>query len=303
MAKSKAYWNKRQTQWIRNQDKADLVVSNRLKKQYSKTARELENEIAGYFNRYGKDEVLEYRTMLQDLSEKDKNLLYQDLDAFAEKYPNYEHLMPVRESVYKLNRMQGLHYSTQMKLLELGAIEQEKFEKHLLQTYGKNYEALMSELGMGGSFNAMNDEIAKNTVFTKWIDDKNFSDRIWINKDKLMSQLRNGYRDALIRGDNYDKITAMIVKRLDVGAYDARRLVWTESSFVLNQSHTRPYLDAGLKEYELNAIMDSRTSDICRNLDGERFKFDEMVVGENFPPLHAFCRTTFISVDLDKLLD
>lgn len=303
MAKSKSYWQKRQTQWIKNQDKADDVVSKRLEKQYQKTAKELENEIAGYFNRYGKEEVLEYRIMLKDLSKKDRDLLYQDMETFAEKYPQYEHLMPVRESVYKLNRMQGLHYSTQLKLLELGAIEQQEFEKHLLQTYGKNYEALMSELGMGGPFNAMNDKIAKSTVFTKWIDEKNFSDRIWNNKEKLMNQLRNNYRDALIRGDSYAKITEMIVKRLNVGAYDARRLVWTESSFVLNQAHTRPYIDAGVDEYKLDAIRDSRTSEICRELDGEVFRFDEIVVGENFPPLHAFCRSTFIGVGLDRLLD
>lgn len=303
MSKNKAYWDKRHIQWIKNQDKADNVTASRLERDYKRVARDLENDIAGYFNRYGKDDVLEYRTMLKGLSKKDKELLYQDMETFAEKYPQYEHLMPVRESVYKLNRMQGLHYSAELKLLEMGAIEQEVFERHLLETYGNNYEALMVELGMGGPFNAMNDEIARRTVFTRWIDDKNFSDRIWANKEKLMSQLRNEYRNALVRGVNYAKITEMIAKRLDVGAYDARRLVWTESSFILNQAHVRPYIDAGLEEYAINAIMDSRTSDICRELDGERFRFDEIVVGENFPPLHPMCRSTFIGVGLDKLLD
>lgn len=303
MAKSKAYWNKRQEQWIKNQDKADLVVSNRLKRQYSITARELENEIAGYFNRYGKDNVIQYREMLQDLSKRDRDLLYQDMETFAQKYPEYEHLMPIRESVYKLNRLQGLHYSTELKLLELGVIEQKEFQKHLVATYGMNYEALMKELGIGFTFDSTLERVAIQTAFTKWVDGKNFSDRIWDNKEKLMKYMKEDLKNGLIRGDNYDKLTKKLMKRMNVGASDAKRLVWTESSFVLNQAHAQPYIDAGVTEYELNAIRDNKTSEICRALDGERFKFEDREVGVNFPPLHAYCRTTYIGVELDKLLD
>ena len=296
MAKSKAYWQKRQEQWIKNQDKSDAVVVKQLEKQYKKTARELENEIAGYFNRYGKDDVIQYREMLKDLSKKDRDLLYQEMEAFAKKYPDYEHLMPVRESVYKLNRLQGLHYSTELRLLEMGAIEQEVFEKHLIATYGKNYEALMKELGIGFTFNSTLERVAAQTAFIKWVDDKNFSDRIWDNKEKLMKYMQKDLKNGLIRGDSYDRMTEKLVKRMDVGASDAKRLVWTESSFVLNQAHTHPYIDVGVVEYELNAMIDSRTSEICRKLDGEKFRFDELEVGVNFPPFHAYCRTTFIGI-------
>ena len=77
---------------------------------------------------------------------------------------------------------------------------------------------------------------------------------------------------------------------------------WTESSFVLNQAHAQPYVEAGVVEYEINAIVDSRTSDICRDMDGKRFRFDEMMVGVTFPPFHVFCRSTFSGVNLDKIL-
>lgn len=308
MTKTKSYWEKRQEQWIKNQDKSDAVISNRLKKDYRRTSRELEKEISRYFQKYGKDDVLEYRQMMKDLSDDDKRTLYEDMNAFAEKFPEYEHLMPVRESIYRLNRLEGLHYSTQLRLLELGAIEQEVFEKHLLDTYGKNYELLLSELNIGHSFLSVNDELAYRTIYTKWVDGKNFSDRIWDNKEKLMNYMRNDFRDSLIRGDSYAKMTKKLTDRMNVGSNDAKRLVWTESSFVLNQAHTHPYIDLGIEEYALNAIIDGRTSDICKELDkrakeGETFRFDEIVVGINFPPFHAYCRTTFIGVGLDEFLN
>jgi SPP1 gp7 family putative phage head morphogenesis protein len=46
----------------------------------------------------------------------------------------------------------------------------------------------------------------------------------------------------------------------------------------------------------LDAFLDNRTSDICRKIDeemkkGKKYRIDEAVVGENYPPLHPNCRT------------
>ena len=246
--------------------------------------------------------MIEYRTLMQSLSAEDKKMLYEDMEAFAKKYPKHAHLMPVRESVYKLNRMQGLHYSMNMKLLELGAIEQEALEAHLIQTYGKNYAALMGEIGLGQTFAAINDQTILNTINSKWVNDANFSDRIWANKAKMIQYTQTEFRDAIARGDDYASIARTMSRRFEVGLYDAKRLVATESAFVLNQSHTAGYINTGVTEYEISAVMDRKTSRICRDLDGEVFKFADMEVGINFPPFHAFCRTTFIG-KTDKLLD
>lgn len=299
--KSKAYWQNRHEQWWDNQEKDDNKVNKRLEKQYTKMSAEIEKEIASYFIKYGKDNVIEFRTLLQDLDDKDRRLLFEDMDRFAVKYPKYAKMMPVRESIYKLNRLQGLHQSMNMKLLELGAIEQAEFEKHLTQTYGKNYKALMAELGLGSTFVAVSDSVIRGTIYTKWVKNQNFSDRIWGNKEKMLGYMQNEFRDSLARGDSYATIAKSMQRRFEVGASDARRLVTTEAAFVLNQSHMKGYTDAGVEEYDIDAIMDGQTSVICRNMDGKRFKFEEAEVGLNFPPFHSKCRSTFTGV-LDELL-
>lgn len=301
--KNKGYWEKRHNQWLDNQDRLDAAVSNRLRSNYMRTAKELEGDIAKYFQKYGKDDVIEFRTMMEDLSDEDRDMLFQDMERFAEKYPEHTHLMPVRESIYRLNRLEGLHYSTQLKLLELGAIEQNELEKHLERTYGKRYKEMLQELGIGDSFLAIDDALMRDTIFTKWVNDENFSDRIWANKEKLLNHLQTRYRDGLARGDNYNKLVKEILDRFDVAANDAKRLVWTEANFVYNQSHVQAYRNAGVVRYRLSAIRDSKTSQICRDMDDKVFRFDEMRVGVNFPPFHGYCRTTFIGEDLDHLLD
>lgn len=294
-----SYWHKRQEQWIKNQNKEDERFTRKLEAYYKQTAKELEKEIATYFSIYGEDNVIQFRELLKDLPKRDKDLLYQDIDAFIKKHPGYKHLVPVRTSVYKLNRLEVLHYSTQLKLLELGVIEQKEFERHLMQTYKKNYETIVDELGLGKQFLSINDAIIRNVINTKWINDGNFSDRIWQNKEKLLEHLKTVYRDGLVRGDNYRKMSLSIMDRFGVAYNDAKRLVWTESSFVLNQAHIQPYIELGYTEYELNAIMDSRTSDICKEMHEKVFRFDEMRVGVNFPPFHPWCRTTFVAVGLN----
>src|SRR5690606_16549965 len=111
MKKDKAYWEERQAQWWKNQDKADAKVTQKLEAQYRKMSKEVERDIASYFAKYSKDDVIEFRLLLQDLDDADRRMLFENMDEFASRYPQHAHLMPVRESIYKLNRLQGLHHS------------------------------------------------------------------------------------------------------------------------------------------------------------------------------------------------
>lgn len=299
--KSKEYWQDRHKQWGEDQDKADKKLNEKLEKQYRKMSKEVERDIAGYFAKYGKEDVIDFRKLLQDLTDSDRQMLFEDMESFAERFPEYERFLPIRESIYKLNRLQGLHQSINMKLLELGAFEQKAYEAHLIETYGRNYKALMLELGLGTSFVAVSDAVILNTVYRKWVNSQDFSDRIWRNKAKMLGYVQNELRDGFARGDSYRTLSNDMRNRFDVGAYEARRLVTTEANFIQNQAHRLAYTQNGVEEYELNAILDSKTSKICRSLDGERFRFDQAVVGTNFPPFHVFCRMTFIGV-LDNFL-
>lgn len=132
---------------------------------------------------------------------------------------------------------------------------------------------------------------------TRWIQEKNFSDRIWDNKEKLINTLNTEVRDAFIRGEGYGRMRKIIRHRTGVGAYDARRLVETEAAFMMNQANGQAFQDEGITRYENTNVMDSKTSDICREMHGEQFDFEEARVGENYPPYHSFCRTVVVPVE------
>ena len=57
--------------------------------------------------------------------------------------------------------------------------------------------------------------------------------------------------------------------------------------------------------YVFVATLDNRTSQICQELDGKKFKLSEAEEGVNYPPMHPYCRSTvraYISDDVEKSL-
>ena len=87
-------------------------------------------------------------------------------------------------------------------------------------------------------------------------------------------------------------MAAKIEERFQVGMYKARRVIRTESNYCINQSELKGMKDAGFDEYEFISLGENAENvcDTCDDLDGQRFRIADAVVGVNCPPMHPFCR-------------
>ncbi|HFH9837992.1 TPA: minor capsid protein [Streptococcus suis] len=220
--------------------------------------------------------------------------MFERFDAFATKYPEYAYLLPIRESIYRLDRLEGLQYNIRLAQLEVGASEQTALKKHLLDTYTGTYGRFAKELGLG----MVDKQTAQLLINADWTSAGNYSSSIWSNRDKLAKYLANDVRNAFIRGDNYAKIAKAMEERFSkVSKADIRRLVYTEGTYVANMAMMAPFEESGLyDEYEYVAVIDGSTSDVCRGLDGQKYKIADKMPGVNFPPMHPRCRSTFLIV-------
>ena len=81
------YSSKRQKELWDNLEKDEAKLIEKLTQFYREESHKLGKEIAEYFARYGKDNVIEYRSLLTRLSSVDRKLLYERFDDFIEKYP------------------------------------------------------------------------------------------------------------------------------------------------------------------------------------------------------------------------
>lgn len=287
------YWEKRKQQLNRQLEKDEAKLKKRLSSFYDAEFRKLERQIAAYYAQYGENNVIQYRTLMERLSAEDQRLLMEQMDAFAEKYPEYAHLMPVRESIYKLNRLEGLQYSVLIQQYEIGAVNIEQLTEHLTRQGLRAANAAAEALGFGKNFYAANADIIQKFVDVPWADGKNFSTRIWGNTEKLANYLNTDIAQAFSRGDSYDTIVRNLRKRFDkVTRNDAYRLVYTEGTYVMAEATMTPF-ESEFEEYRVSTVGDGKVCDICREVAKKTFQIKDRKPGVNFPPLHAWCRCSF----------
>jgi SPP1 gp7 family putative phage head morphogenesis protein len=299
---SPVYWHDRKVQYDASLAKDEKRLYSKLAAYYEKEAARLDKEIAAYYTKYSVNGVLSYRNLLETLPDADKRLLIEQLDEFVKKYPDYADLVPVRESIYKLNRLEGLRQSIAMQQLHMGAYEQQQALSFFQRQALRYANGAASFLGLGSGFYRLDSDVIRASVGNKWCDGKDFSERIWNNRTKLGNALHTQFVNGVIRGDDYHQLARQLREKFtQVSQKNAERLTFTEDTYLSNEAAMQVFeREASVTEYEYICTGDAETCDICRGLSGERFKIAERVPGLNFPPMHPWCRCFFDPVIPEK---
>lgn len=303
------YWRERRDEFLQQLTKDEADLSKRLSKVYASEAAKLDRMIAAYYAKYGEDKVIEYRRLLQSISAEDRTLLMERMDEFAKKYPQYADLMPVRESIYRLNELEAIQMQIRLQQLEIGAIEQEEFRRHFEEQARRAANIAAEELGFGKEFYRYDSEVVRATVGAAWAAGGDFSANIWANREKLASYLNDDFSKLIARGVSYDEISRELRQRLNhSGAKTAMRLVYTEGTYLFNEAQACVH-ESEFDSYALSCIHDGRACEVCRELEAYQkqhpAKFSERMPGTNFPPMHPWCRCSYTLevADWDKWID
>lgn len=296
------YWNDRKQQFSASLAKDEKRLFSKLSAYYEREAAALEKQIAAYYTQYGEGNVLAYRQLLQTLDAAEVQLLMQDCNAFAEKYPEYADFLPVRESIYKLNRLEGLQTSILLQQLEIGAVEQEQLTAFFLKQAARYANFSAELLGFGEQFYRIDSDMVKKVVGNRWCEGKNFSERIWDNRQKLARTLQTEVVNGIIRGENYHTLANNLRQKFTgVSKKQAERLVYTEDTYLSCEAAITPFeKDPSFTQYRFACTMDGSECDICRALSGQTFSIKERTPGTNFPPMHPWCRCFFDVVVPEK---
>lgn len=138
---------------------------------------------------------------------------------------------------------------------------------------------------------------AKAAVKTIWCSDgKHFSERVWNNTTMLLQELNEGLVNAAITGKGTKELTQTLMERFGVSYNRAKSVVVTEMTHIQTQATKDRYEGYGLTEYEFLDTEDEKTCEICKALDGKRFKLSELQEGVNAPSIHPMCRCVITPV-------
>ncbi|WP_161564250.1 minor capsid protein [Listeria sp. SHR_NRA_18] len=293
------YWEQRKAALLKETTTKENQTLKKLEKALKSELDALTKSIEKYYNRYGADNVFQYERLLETSTEAERFELYAKTKQFMAKHPESAFLTDIRNSYYKLQRMDLLQANIKLSLYEIAELENKLLPKTLKEVYVNGYKkTLYNEAMYYGveTFHAgFNTQVLQRTLQTEWVNGGNFSKRIWKNKKRLVDMLTNDFAMMVSRGDNIQSITEVFKQSFQTSYNDARRLVQTESAFVLEQGTLEAYKENGTEEYRFMSTLDSVTSKTCRKLDNKVYKLIDAEVGVNYPPMHPHCRSTTVN--------
>ena len=313
---SKKYWEDRAAGRMVSYTAKAESTADTLGKAYYATARYLQGEANDVFNAFTDKfelSIAEAETMLKNAP--NKSMFEQMKTALAtctdeQKKQQLETLLSSPAYAHRIGRLNDLDSKISDMCSRLANAEIGVDTEHLGDIIQSAYMQTVFDVTKGADYRAAFDLIPESRVkailSTNW-SGQMFSQRVWDNTNALADGLKHDMLVGIMAGKSEQHMADDIMNRCGVGAFEARRLVRTETTCVANMAELYGYKELDIDEYEFSACLDSRTSDLCRELDGKVFKRNSAQAGVNLPPMHPFCRSTTLPVlpseeDLDKEL-
>lgn len=198
---------------------------------------------------------------------------------------------PTPADLYKLDAYWKLQGQLTDELRKLGDRQAVLYRKQFIKQWLDVYNSIA--IKDDTNFNALADETAAQMINQIWCaDGKSWSDRIWMNTDKLQQALNDELIHCVITGVDDKYLRQMLMDEFNVSYSRADSLIKTEMAHIQTQAATKRYEDAGIKMVEIWADEDERRCDICGALHEKKF-----YIGEHIPiPAHPRCRCCIIPV-------
>jgi SPP1 gp7 family putative phage head morphogenesis protein len=200
---------------------------------------------------------------------------------------------------FHISRLEALKLQTQQSIEVMFGNQLDSIDSTMRDVYKSGYYHTAYEIqkgvGVGWDFSTLDDKQISKVISKPWaVDGKNFSERIWGNRKKLVNELNNTLTQNIILGKDPQKAIDEIARKMNTSKTNAGRLVMTEEAFFSSAAQKDCFDELDVEQFEIVATLDSHTSDICRGMDGKHFPMSEWKVGVTAPPFHVHCRSTTV---------
>ncbi len=300
-----SYWKERFKQLEAAQNRKGANTYLEIEKQYRQAQQEIEGKINTWYQRFATNNNLsmaEARRMLRD--KELAELKWNVKDYIKQGQANAFNGQWIKElenasARFHISRLEALKLQTQQSLELMFGNQLDSIDTAMKRIYLDGYYHTAYELqkgfGIGWDIAGLDQKKIEKVIRKPWaVDGKNFSERIWGNKEKLISEVHREITQDIILGRDPQKAIDNISKKMNTSKVNAGRLIMTEEAYFSSAAQKDCFQDLGVEQYEIVATLDSHTSDICQNLDGQVFPMKDFEPGVTAPPFHVYCRSTTV---------
>ena len=299
------YWQKRFELLEQAAHQQGVQCYADIEKQYRQAQKQLEGQIAAWYQRFASNNGVTLAEAKRMLNAKELAELKWDVNQYIqygqENAINGTWVKQLENASarFHISRLEALKLQTQQSIEVMFGNQLDSIDSTMRNVYKSGYYHTAYEIqkgvGVGWDFSALDDKQISKVINKPWaVDGKNFSERIWGNRQKLVNELNNTLTQNIILGKDPQKAIDEIARKMNTSKTNAGRLVMTEEAFFSSAAQKDCFTELDVEQFEIVATLDSHTSDICRGMDGKHFKMSEWKVGETAPPFHVHCRSTTI---------
>lgn len=309
--KNQAYWQQRfaELEYANNQT-AQKVFKAEMVRAFDKAMAELDKEIAAWLMRFalnnGVLSITEARKLLN--AAELKELKWDVEEYIAKGKENAFTAAWVKElenasAKFHISRLEALKLHIRQYLETAFGTEHKVLTETMNGIYQNTYYHTCFEVqhgfNIGWNIGQVDERRLDKVVNSPWAPDgKDFSDRIWTAKEKMVNELQQQITQDLLLGrapdEAIDTMTKYLKDKTHNATVNAGRLVMTEEAFVASAAQRDAFKDLGVEEYEIVATLDSHTSAICQEMDGKHFPMKDYQPGTTAPPFHVYCRSVTV---------
>lgn len=303
--KNSEYWKLRFEQLEQAQNGQGAAAFAEIERQYKEAQKQIEGQIARWYQRFADNNgitLAQARQYLKGAALKEFQWDVQDYIKYGQDNALMGGWMKELENAsakYHISKLEALKIQTQQSLevmfsKQMGTVTGAMGDIFESGYYHTAYE-LQKGFNIGWDIAGLDQSQIEKVLSKPWaVDGKNFSERIWTNKEKLISELHGELTQNIMLGADPQKAIDSLAKKMNTSKQNAGRLIMTEEAYFSSAAQRDCFNDLDVEQYEIVATLDSHTSDICRSLDGKHFPMKDYQPGVTAPPFHVYCRSTTV---------
>lgn len=303
--KNSEYWKLRFEQLEQAQNGQGAAAFAEIEKQYKEAQKQIEGQIARWYQRFADNNgitLAQARQYLKGAALKEFQWDVQDYIKYGQDNALMGGWMKELENAsakYHISKLEALKIQTQQSLevmfsKQIGTVTGAMGDIFESGYYHTAYE-LQKGFNIGWDIAGLDQSQIEKVLSKPWaVDGKNFSERIWTNKEKLISELHGELTQNIMLGADPQKAIDSLAKKMNTSKQNAGRLIMTEEAYFSSAAQRDCFNELDVEQYEIVATLDSHTSDICRSLDGKHFPMKDFQAGVTAPPFHVYCRSTTV---------
>ena len=294
------HWTERALQ----QEQNAQIVADRYMAQIGQSLadykHQLVSEIEKFYARYAVDNKMTHAEAKQYLTDKERiEFKHVTLERFREMALNPDTPTPLLDALsyrHRISRKEALLAEIERLTAELYGKPDgihDKVTEALSDVYIKGKIHQAKNLAHFGIIEKpiLGVDAVKHKMASNW-SGKTFSENVWVHKEVAYKAISDVLNKGLTGGWSIDRMARALSERTGVAYHRADTLVRTETTFYNNLATLDTIKELGGDHYEIVAVLDSRTSEICRLENHEVHSVKEYEPGRTAPPFHVCCRST-----------